>query len=166
MYWVIFFHCHQIYDQLLLLYFDDMIFLHLYFLKFIISSLIIIIDSLSVSVLKELLVWALIWGRFEFPKRLSLFDLFKWFDSLLLTCQLTVVYILLLDLDKTFLPHCLLDNLNVTTIYFILVKESLSTIKIKLENLRRGSMPWPSIFDWSREKYNNRLNCIHKTIGK
>ena len=91
-----------------------------------ISSLIIIIDYVSVSfwkvtsVLNELLVWTLIRGRFEFPITFSLFDVFKWFDLLLLTCELTLVHILLLEIYETSLPCFLLDNKNTITTDLIL----------------------------------------------
>ena len=91
-----------------------------------ISSLIIIIDYVSVSFLKvtsvltELLVWMLIRGRFEFPITFSLFDVFKWFDLLLLTCELTLVHILLLEIYETSLPCFLLDKKNTITTDLIL----------------------------------------------
>ena len=106
----------------------------------IISSLILLLDSVSVSfckvmsVLKKYLMWTLKQGRFKFPIKLSLFDVLKLFDLLLLTCGLTVVHILFLEMYKIFLPCFLLDNWNATTIYLSLVKYCLNTIKINLEN--------------------------------
>ena len=79
----------------------------------------------------KILVWALIWGRFEFPITLSLFDVSN-FPPLLLKCELTVIHPLFLDLYETFLPCFLLDYVNNMTIYLTFVKYCLSTIKFKL----------------------------------
>ena len=102
--------------------------------------MILILDSVSVSickamsVLNELWVWTLIRGRFEFTITLSLSGVFKLFDLLMLTYELIVIHLLFLDLYETFLPCFLIDNINTTTTYFTSVKYCLSTIKIKLEN--------------------------------
>ena len=114
------------YDISLLIYFSS-----------INSSLILILDYLSVYfcnviiLLNKLLVRTLIWGRFEFPIIISIYDVFKVF---VLNCGLTLVYLLLLDLDRTFLSCFLFQNVNAITIYFTFVKYSLSRIKIKLLN--------------------------------
>ena len=52
----------------------------------------------------------------------------------MLTCELTVLHILFLDLDKTFRACFLLDNVSSITIYFDFVNYSLSKIEIKPEN--------------------------------
>ena len=51
-------------------------------------------------VLNGMSSWTFLWGGFEVPITSSLFDVFKLFDSLLLTCEITVVGLLLLDLYK------------------------------------------------------------------
>ena len=139
LYWVIFFHCHHMCDQLLLLNFDEIIFTHLYCFHncFVIDTTTWLCISFCLkltSVLNELLVWTSIWGRFEYPITLSLFDVFKLSDLIKLTCELTVVHILLLDLYETLLSCFPLDYVNTMNIYFTSVKYYLSTIKDKLEN--------------------------------
>ena len=107
--------------------------------SYIISSLIILLDSVSVyfckemSLFNELLVWTLIWGRFEFIFTLSLFDVFKWFVSLLLKCELTAIHIIFLDSNETFLPCFSLCDAKTMAIYFTSEKYCLITIKIKPE---------------------------------
>ena len=97
-------------------------------LSSIISSLVLILDYVSVSfwkimsVLKKILVWTLKRGRFKFPITLSLFDVFEFFHLLLLTCELTLVHILFLEMHKIFLPCFIIDNRNAITIYFTFVK--------------------------------------------
>ena len=61
-------------------------------------------------------------GNFDDPITLSLFDLFKLFDLLLLTCDIMAVHLLLLDLEKTFLTCLLLDDVYPIPIYFYIVK--------------------------------------------
>ena len=56
------------------------------------------------------------------PLTLSLFDVFELFVSLLLTCELTVIHLLLLDLYETLFPFFLLGDVNTTTVYFTLCK--------------------------------------------
>ena len=86
LYWVEKYHCHIMYDQLIILNHDDMIFFQLYCFHPNISSLILIIDSALVSfciamiVLKEPSVWTLIQRRFVFNITLSLLYIFKLFD--------------------------------------------------------------------------------------
>ena len=63
---------------------------------------------------------------FEFTITLPMFDVYKWFIPLLLKCELTVVHILFLGFNETFLPCFIIDDVNTMTIYF-------TTIKIKLE---------------------------------
>ena len=59
---------------------------------------------------------------FEFSIKPSLFDVFELFASLLFKCELTVIHILLLDFNETFLPYFFLDVVNTMTIYFTSVK--------------------------------------------
>ena len=72
----------------------------------IISSFILTLDSVSVpfykmmSVLNRLSFLMFIQGWFEFTITLPLFDVFTLFHLLLFTCELTVLNILLLDLEK------------------------------------------------------------------
>ena len=94
----------------------------------IILSLILILVCVSVYLFKVmilfngLLVLTSIQGGFEFPITSSLFDVFKLFVSLLLKFELTVIHILFLDLNETFLPSFLLDDLNNITNYFTSIK--------------------------------------------
>ena len=75
-------------------------------LSSVISSLILILDCVLVSFCKvmslfnEVLEWMLIQGRFEFTITSSLFDIFELFVK----CYLTVICLLFLDLNETFLP--------------------------------------------------------------
>ena len=100
----------------------------LIFFSSIVSLLILILYYVSVSVCKvmsvlnELLVWTLIWWSFEFTITLSLFYAFRLFDSLLLTCELTVVHLLSLEMYEIFLPFLLLEYVNTIIIYFNFVK--------------------------------------------
>ena len=93
-------------------------------LSYIFSSLMIVLESVSVSFCKvtssfdEHLVWMLILEMFEFPITLSLFYVFRSFYSLLLTCEVTLVHILFLDLGKTFRLCFCLDGVKSMTIYF------------------------------------------------
>ena len=73
------------------------------------------------------------WGKFEVPITLSLFGVLKLFHLLLLICGLTVVHILFLDLDKTFLTCFLLDHINTISVYFSIVKPCLIMIKMNLK---------------------------------
>ena len=104
-YWVNFFLCHPMYDQLLLLNYNGMIFLHFYFSS-IISSLLLVLNYVSVSflkvmsVLKELFAWMLIQVKFGFSISISMFDILKFFDSPLLTCEWTVKHLLFLEMNK------------------------------------------------------------------
>ena len=97
-------------------------------LSSIISSFILVIDSVSVSFCKvmslfnENLVWTLIQGRFRFIKTLSLFDVFELFVSLIIKCELTLMHILFLDFIWNFLPCFLLHEVNIMAIYFTFVK--------------------------------------------
>ena len=77
----------------------------------------------------------LIRGRFEFPIILSLIYVSGLFDLLLLTCELTVLHILFLEMYKIFLICFLIDNVNTITLYFNFVNNSLNTIEIELVNL-------------------------------
>ena len=70
------------------------------------------------SVLDELLVRTLIQVMFEFTKTLSMFNVFKLSDSMLLTCKLRVVHPLLLEMYEIFLPCFPIGNVNSITIYF------------------------------------------------
>ena len=54
-------------------------------------------------------------------------------SSLLFKCELTAIHILFLDLNETFPPCFLLDDLNTMTIYFTSVKQCHNPIKIKHE---------------------------------
>ena len=65
---------------------------------------------------------------------LSLFDVFKWFYSLLFICELTVEHLVFLKMLKIFLPCFFLYNLDTTNIYFNFVKYFFNTIKIVLDN--------------------------------
>ena len=123
--------------------------------------MILILDSVSVSfckvisILNEHLVLTLIQGRFEFTITLSLFDVIKLSDFLLFTCELTVVHNLFLDLYENPLSYFHINNVNTITIYFTFVKECLSKIKTKTDNLIRHSIPRASSVDQSREKCND-----------
>ena len=77
----------------------------------------------------------MIQGRFELPITLSRFYVLKLFVLLLLTCELTVLYLILLEMYKIFLHCFLLECVNAITIYFTLVKKCLNTTKINLEDL-------------------------------
>ena len=93
------------------------------FLSSIFSSFILLPDPVSVSFFKEnisfdeRLVWTLIQGMFEFPKIISLLYIFRSSYLILLTCEITVVHLLLIDLEKTFRPCFRLDDVNAMTIY-------------------------------------------------
>ena len=97
------------------------------------------LDSVSVyffkvmSILKEILVWTLVQGRFDFPITLSLFDVFKLSDFIMLMCKLIVVNIQLLDLDKTFLTYSLLDNVKSIFISVSIVDQYLDIFEINLK---------------------------------
>ena len=75
-------------------------------LSSVFSSLILILDSVPISFYKvtssfdEISVWTLIEVTFEFPMTLSLLYVFGFLDLLLLTYEVTVVHIFLLDLEK------------------------------------------------------------------
>ena len=105
----------------------------------IFSSLILVIDSVSVSFFKvtssfdEILVRTLIRGRFYSPITLSLLYVFVLFDLLLLVCEVTVIHLLFLEIYKIFLPCFLLDNVNSITIHFNFVMNCLCIILIRLE---------------------------------
>ena len=71
-----------------------------------------------ISLFNELFVWTLIQLRFEYIITLSMVDVYELFVSLLLKCGLIVIHIFFLDLNKTFLPSFLLDELNTMNIYF------------------------------------------------
>ena len=92
------------------------------------------------SVLNELLVWALIRGRFEFPVTFSLLDIFKLFDLLLLTCELTVVHPLFLEMYEIFLLFFLPDKVNKINIFYFWKKILSRYIRNKTWGLRRRSM--------------------------
>ena len=70
-----------------------------------IPSLILTLDYVYInsckliSVWNELKFWTLLW-KFDVTITLSLFDVFKWFDLLLLTCEILVLRIQFLDLEK------------------------------------------------------------------
>ena len=101
-------------------------------LSSIFPSLILVLDSVSVSFWKgtssfdECLVWTLILGMFlgmfEFSITLSLLYVFRSFYSLLFTYEVTVVHLLLLELNETFRACFLLGDVNTMTIYFTFVK--------------------------------------------
>ena len=120
-------YCLHMSHQLLLLNFDGMIFLQCYF---VIHYCIIDTDtwlciSLSLKMMSlfiKLLWWTLTRERFEFPITSSIFDLFKWFVSIMLKCELTAIHHLFLDLNETFLPCFFLDDVITTTIYFYFFK--------------------------------------------
>ena len=121
------FHCKHMYDESLLLNFDEMIFLHLnvfinYFIIDTNNWLCISLFLKNNEYIKKLYFWTLIWGRFGFPVKLSLFDVFKLFDLLLLTCELTLVHLLFLEMYKIFFPCFFIDNINTITIHFKFVK--------------------------------------------
>ena len=61
-------------------------------------------------------------GMFEFPITLSMLYVFISFDLLLLTCEVTVVHLLFLDLGKIFRPYFRPNDVNAMTIYFTFVK--------------------------------------------
>ena len=102
------------------------------------------------SVLNELSYWTLLWGRFEFPIRLSLFDVFQLFDSLILMCDITVVHLLFLDLYKTFQTYFLLDDVNTISIY-LLLKNSTSV---------------QSNFNLKVDKIFNAMSINHRLIKR
>ena len=139
-----------------------------------------ILDYISVyfcklmSVLKKILFWTLIQGRFEFPIPLSLFDVFELFDSLLLTCYLTVEHPLFLEMYEIFLPCFLLDNVNTIAIYFTFVKYCLNIIKVKHENREdvqchehRASIEYliNIMIDSIILKNNRQSICLHRNIN-
>ena len=76
------------------------------------------------SELNGVLFWILIWVIFEVSITLSLFDALKLFDSLLLTCDLTVLHLPSWEMYKTFLNCFLLDDVNTIYIYFTFVNSS------------------------------------------
>ena len=121
-----------------------------------VSSLILALESESVtffklmSVLNELSFLTLLWGRFEFPIRLSLFDVFQLFDSLILMCDITVVHLLFLDLYKTFQTYFLLDDVNTISIY-LLLKNSTSV---------------QSNFNLKVDKIFNAMSINHRLIKR
>ena len=143
MYWVNCYHFHHMYGQLFLLNFwlDDISSFILF--SSIISSLVLILDYVSVyfckvpSVLNELSIWTLIQGRFENPITVSLFDAFKLFHLILLTCNLTVLHLFFLEMYRIFLPWFLLGDINSITIYSTSVKWCFITniIKLEIENM-------------------------------
>ena len=108
------------------------------FLSSIFSSLILVLDSASVSFWKvtssfdEHLVWTLIRGRFEFPITLSLLYVFGLFYSLLLTCEVTVIHLLFLEMYEIFLPCFLIDDVIAITIYFNFATNCPSIVVMKL----------------------------------
>ena len=55
------------------------------------------------SVLTGMSFWTFLRGNFEENITLSLFDAFKLFYLLMLTCEITVIHLLLLDLEKILL---------------------------------------------------------------
>ena len=137
LYWVNWLHCHYMYGQQFLLNFDEMeCFTYLVYIRsFIIDTntwLFICYFFKFTSVLNGVSFWTLLWENFEVPITLSLFDVFKLFGLLLLTCELTVLDLLLLEIYVTFLPCFLLDDVNTISIYFTFVKWCLSTVNIKL----------------------------------
>ena len=46
----------------------------------------------------------------------------NYYFSLLLKCELRVIRLLFLDLNETFLPSFLFDDVNIITIYYTSVK--------------------------------------------
>ena len=77
----------------------------------------------------------LIQGRFEFPITLSLFNVFELFDLILLTCELTVVHLIFLEMYKIFLPFFLHEDVKNITIYFIFsnIASVQSKLNLKME---------------------------------
>ena len=74
------------------------------------------------SALNGLTFWTLPWRKFRFPITLSLFDVFKIFDLLIFTCEVTVVYLLFFYLNKIFLSYFLLHDVYPISIYVYIVK--------------------------------------------
>ena len=62
--------------------------------------------------------------NFDVPTTLSLIEIFKLFDLLMLACEIMVVFILFLYLDKTFFPDLLLNNVYPINICFYIEKNA------------------------------------------
>ena len=63
-----------------------------------------------------------------------MFDVFKLLGSLVLMCELILMNIFFLDLDKAFLPCFLLENINTISICFICCKTLPLYDQNELEN--------------------------------
>ena len=110
------------------------------------------------SVLNELQIWTFPWGKFYVPITLSLFDLFKWSGSFLLTFDIMVVHLLFLDSGQTFLPCFFLDNIYLISIFFyckIVPRYNWNELKID-KTLNAIGM------DWSCKKSNDWLNFLQQ----
>ena len=151
-----FFHCRQVYFQLFLMNFDEMKFLHLYYFGPVTSSFILALYSRSfnfctlMSVLNVLYFLTLIWGGFEVPIPLPMCVIFKLFYLLVLTCDITVVRILFLDVYKTFSPCFFIYKANTISILFF--ENSTSVQSILTWKLIIRSITWASSTNWSSEK--------------
>ena len=142
--------------------------------------MIIKLDSVSVtfwksmSVLNGLSFWTFLWGKFEVPITLPLFDVFKLFYSLLLTCELIVLNILLLEMYVTFPPCFLLDDVKTISICFTFVKITSvqSTFILKIDKTFNAMSIESRLIMWKillltqlSFKNNWQIICLRKNVN-
>ena len=98
----------------------------------VISSLILTIDSMSITFCKVMIVlnespfWTLLWRKSDIPITLSLFYVLKLFGLFLFTCEIMAVYLILLDPENN---YCHIYLLKTYTPYlFIFLLKNTSSI--------------------------------------